>query len=417
MKFFMEVYGCTMNQGEARMMTERMRERGWTSADSVDEADLLLVVTCTVIGTTERKILKRLSNLVKYDKPMIVAGCMAEIQNEKIKEVAPQSELFGVHDILTNLDRLITKYSGSEPCAESIKRDEKSKVIGIVPIAQGCTNHCAYCIAKLARGDLRSYPKEKIIDNVRTELGKGAKEIRLTAMDTGCYGLDSGGNLAELINEVCKIDGDFRIRVGMANPENIQPIMDELINAYKNEKVYKFLHVPVQSGNDYVLKRMNRKYSVKDFLQIMDAFKNEFEDLIISTDIIVGFPGETESQFLDSLDLVDEVRPDIVNITRFSPRPGTPAQRMKDQIVGWQVKDRSRKLNNFRTEISRRNNERLVGREEKVLTIEYGKNNATVGRTSAYRPVVIFEDLPLGEFYNTKIVNHGVTYLVGEKVD
>jgi len=415
MKFFMEAYGCTMNQGEARMIAELMEECGWAQTSSVEQADLLVLATCTVIETTERKMLKRLRSMVSHNKPLLVAGCMAEVQKEVVKSIAPQSEFIDLHNIPNDLEELRAKYPSSRLPEDSTEMKGVRRIEGIVPIAQGCSAHCSYCIAKLARGDLTSYPIARILDHIEKELGKGAREIRLTAMDTASYGQDLDINLSELINNVCRIEGDFRVRVGMANPKSVRPILEDLIDAYDDEKVFKFLHLPVQSGNDNVLSRMNRGYSVEDFNHIVKAFRNDFKDLLLSTDIIVGFPGEDEEEFLDSLELVKKVRPDIVNITRFSPRSGTKAQRMKDQIVGWKVKERSRRLNSFRGEISRKNNERFIGRKEEVLTVEYGKNNATIGRTGAYRPVVIFDKLHLGEFLDVRIVDNGETYLIGEK--
>jgi MiaB-like tRNA modifying enzyme len=416
MRFFIEAYGCTMNQGEARMVSDMMRERGWSSADSLDDADLVFLVTCTVIGMTERRMLKRLSSLNGIGKPLVVAGCMPEVQAGKIREIAPDSNLLGVHDLEKNLPELISKLEKDSKPAPSLKAKGAERVIGIIPIAQGCTGRCTYCIAKLARGELSSYSSDSIVERARKELRMGAKELRLTALDTASYGIDSGSSLPFLINDVCNIEGDFRIRVGMANPDTVLPVLNPLIDSYKNEKVFKFLHLPVQSGNDEMIRSMGRNYSVGDFRNIVDAFRSEFEDLTLSTDIIVGFPGETEEVFLDSLDLVDEVRPDIVNVTRFSPRPGTPAAKMKGGVVGRIVKERSRRLNSLRAAVARSNSEVFIGREEGVLTLERGKNDSTVGRTDDYRTVVIPTKLPLGRFMNVRVVDHMGFYLIGERV-
>jgi MiaB-like tRNA modifying enzyme len=350
---------------------------------------------------------------------------MPEVQAGRIMEIAPDSNLLGVHDLEKNLPGLISRLEKDSKPAPSLKAGGEDRLIGIIPIAQGCAGRCTYCIAKLARGELSSYSPESILARIGKELemgakeGKelemGAKELRLTALDTASYGTDSGSSLPSLIKDVCNIEGDFRIRVGMANPDTVLPVLENMIDAYRNEKVFKFLHLPVQSGNDDMIRRMGRDYSVDDFRNIVESFRDEFEDLTLSTDIIVGFPGETEECFLDSLDLVDEVRPDIVNVTRFSPRPGTPAAKMKGAVVGRIVKERSRRLNSLRAAIASSNSETFIGRVENVLILERGKNDSTVGRTDAYRTVVIPEKLPLGKFVNIKIVSHVGFYLIGER--
>ncbi len=417
MKFFIEAYGCTMNQGEAGIMAEQMEERGWLRTGSIEEADILVIATCTVIGTTERRMVKRLKTLAQFDKPLIVAGCLGEIQGELVREVAPNSSIIGPLDFRNGLREVLDNI---RVCRTTGTEDRTAKtsdeVVAIVPIAQGCTSNCSYCIAKLARGDLESYATESIVEHVEKGLQRRAKEIRLTALDTATYGMDSGTNIPALIQEVCGLEGDFRVRIGMANPTHMVPILDELVTAYRNEKVFRFLHLPVQSGNDGVLKRMNRGYKVEDFVDIVKTFRNIHPDLSLSTDIIAGFPGESEEEFEDSLKLIKHVRPDIVNITRFSSRPGTRAQDMEAKVVGWRVKERSRRLNLLRAEISRKNNERFVGGRESVLTVEYGNRDATVARTGAYRPVVIFEKLPLGEFFEVEIVDNGETYLIGRRL-
>jgi MiaB-like tRNA modifying enzyme len=416
MRFYVEVYGCTMNQGEARLIMDMMEKRGWSLVDTAEDADLILLATCTVIGTTERRMMRRLRALREKRKPLIVAGCMAEIQAGKIREIAPKSKLLGVRDIEKNLPELISEFERDSQTLSSTRVKGEERVVGIVPIAQGCTGHCTYCITKLARGGLFSYPFEAILGQARREIENGAKELRLTALDTASYGTETDSSLPGLIQEVCSIEGKFRTRIGMANPDSVLPIKNELMDSYDNEKVFKFLHLPVQSGNDDIIESMGRHYRVVDFVNIVEAFRDRFEDLTLSTDIIVGFPGETEEEFLDSLDLVDEVRPDILNITRFSARPGTQAVKMKGQVVGRIVKERSRRLNSLRMAIASGNSEAMLGRTENVLTIEHGRNGSTVGRTCAYRTVVIPEKLPLGEFIRIKVVDSGGFYLIGKRI-
>ena len=274
---------------------------------------------------------------------------------------------------------------------------------------------CSYCITFLARGRLRSYPINEIKKTVQQALKQGCKEIQLTAQDTSSYGLDIRSNLGDLLNSICMInDDDFRIRVGMMNPCTCLKKLDSIIQGFNDSKIYKFLHLPVQSGDDEILSKMNRKYTVDDFHKIIQRFRERYPDVSISTDIIVGFPTETDEQFQHTIDLLKNVKPDIVNITRYSARPFTKAKTMKGRISTDVVKERSKKLTKLCNKISKKNNLKYINREYTVLITKRGKNNTIMGRMENYKPVVIPErNIELGSFINVKIIDATSTYLVG----
>jgi MiaB/RimO family radical SAM methylthiotransferase len=211
--------------------------------------------------------------------------------------------------------------------------------------------------------------------------------------------------LPELLKEILGIEKDFFLRLGMMNPEHVLPVLDELIKVYKNKKIFKFLHLPVQSGNDSILGLMKRRYHVDDFRKIISEFREDIPGITISTDIIVGFPTETDAQFQDSLNLVKELRPDVLNISRFQPRYGTEAAKMEGQVDGGVSKDRSRLLTDIFTNISRMNNERWIGWEGDILIDEKGKDGSWVGRNFAYKPIIIKGDHDLGEIVKVKVEN------------
>ena len=213
--------------------------------------------------------------------------------------------------------------------------------IEIVPISQGCLSYCSFCKTKHARGNLFSYSEKDIVRHISNAVKNGAKEIWLTSQDSSAYGLDISTNLARLLKRIVSIPRDFKLRVGMANPDYFKLFLDDFIEVLKNEKIFKFVHIPVQSGNNQVLKDMKRNYTVEDYKQIIDKIKKEIPSVTISTDIICGFPTETKEQFNDTLNLVKEIKPDIINIPRFWPRPGTVAARLK-QIDGGEIKRRTR---------------------------------------------------------------------------
>ncbi len=286
----------------------------------------------------------------------------------------------------------------------------------IVPISQGCLGNCTYCITKIARGQLDSYPIEEIADMVKAAVENGYREIQLTSQDTSIYGRDRGKSLPELLEKLCGISGDFRIRVGMMNPAGPGPIPRRLIRAYSSKKVFKFLHLPVQSGDNSIIRAMKRGYTLEDFKKIVKEFRAAFPELTLSTDIIVGFPGEDEAAFQRSVQLIEEIRPDLINITRYSERPGTEAAALPGKVHGGISKERSRVLTKLRFKISAEINSGFVGKEMRVLVTRKGRPGSVICRDDDYRTVVITKDLPVGEWHRVRIVDATEVYLKGEIV-
>ncbi|MEM2380713.1 MAG: tRNA (N(6)-L-threonylcarbamoyladenosine(37)-C(2))-methylthiotransferase [Candidatus Nezhaarchaeales archaeon] len=245
----------------------------------------------------------------------------------------------------------------------SLPRVRVNPVVGVIPISYGCLGSCTYCCVVLARGRLRSYSVGEIVERVKADLAEGVREFWLTAQDTGCYGRGAGTSLAELIEAVCAVDGDFKVRVGMMTPNMALSILESLIKAYKSEKVFKFVHLPVQSGDDHVLEKMRRFYTAADFKRVVNAFKAAFPEMTIATDIICGFPGEDEKAFEKTLRLIEEVKLDVVNVSKFFARPRTPAAAMKDAVPPTEIKRRSAILSSLAMKIALKRNREWVGWE------------------------------------------------------
>jgi MiaB-like tRNA modifying enzyme len=419
MRVYFEPYGCTLNYGEARMMEALVVSNKHSIVDDAKNADLLVLVTCTVIESTERRMFKRIHELLATSKPLVVAGCMATVQKNEISALSPDIHILPPGRLVDIVELCKKAKKGTlQPSSGSSVpaggRLAPRSVDAIVPIAQGCLGECTYCITRFARGELRSYPLNKITKSVSGFLSEGYREIRLTAQDTAAYGQDSGSSLPALVEKVSSIDGDFRVRIGMMNPSGLKKVMEKLIECYRSPKVFKFLHVPVQSGSDEILRKMKRDYSADEFCRLVGMFRSEFPDLTISTDIIIGFPGETDKHFGESYKLIEELKPEIVNITRYSPRPGTKAAKMDEQVPGGISKDRSRKLVKLRFEVSLKINGRFVGTKQRILITEVGKRDTLIGRTDAYRPVVIKEKAPLGSFVDVEITGAQSVYLEGK---
>ncbi|MFQ5911409.1 MAG: tRNA (N(6)-L-threonylcarbamoyladenosine(37)-C(2))-methylthiotransferase [Thermoplasmata archaeon] len=412
MRISVEAYGCTMNQGESRIMEELLENKGHEIV-SPREADASLILTCCVIESTERRMLKRIGDLEARKTPVLVGGCMASIMKEKVRNVAPDAVFISPGDV----DKVLSEVAETSDISREGQEERAilyDSIDAIVPIGQGCTEQCNYCITRLARGSLKSYPETEIVTIAEKRIAEGYKEIRLTSQDTAAYGKDIGSSLPSLMSKVSSLEEEFRIRIGMANITNLLPILSETIDAFASEKVYKFLHVPVQSGDDEMLSKMRRRYRVDDFIKVCDTFRAQHPDSTISTDIITGFPGETEEQFRASIELMEKVRPDIINVTRFSPREGTSAFEMDEKVPGWKSKERSRELTKLRSRISKERNSSFVESVFKVMTTEHVKSGTTMGRTDSYRPVVLPEILPLGVFCDAEIVSVTDAYLKGE---
>ncbi|MBU6996725.1 MAG: tRNA (N(6)-L-threonylcarbamoyladenosine(37)-C(2))-methylthiotransferase [Theionarchaea archaeon] len=407
MSIYLETYGCTMNKADSEIIKALLRPQ---ITESLEEADIAIINSCGVKGPTEHKIRKRIEEIKATNKPLIVAGCLPKISDLDVNVVGTN-----VYDIVEAVQKV------REGSAVHIIRDEKKNklcyprvgdgVNAIIPISEGCLGSCTYCAARFARGHLYSYPLESIVKTAREFISNGYKELQITSQDTGCYGtdLDAGERLHSLLEKLASLEGKFRIRVGMMNPNHTLDILEDLVSVYRHDKIYKFLHIPVQSGNDHILQAMNRKYTVDEFLTVCRAFRTEFPELYLCTDVIVGFPTETEEQFHDTLALVKKINPDKINVTRFSPRPKTEASKMP-QIPDWIKKERSRLLYKLRMDISLSINRRYVGESHEVLINQEGTVSPTmIGRLSNYKPVVCVGSM--GSFSRVTITGAAPTYL------
>ena len=243
----------------------------------------------------------------------------------------------------------------------------------------------------------------------------GIKEIQLSSQDASIFGLDKGKYLLpELLNKICKIKGNFKVRVGRMNPGHAKIILKDLIFAFKSEKIYKFLHLPLQSGDDRVLKSMNRSYRADDFLKIIGEFKKNFKDFLIATDVILGFPAEDEKAFLNTKKIIENIKPGVLHIFRFSPRRNTSALAMKD-LPDRIKKDRSRILTDIFYKNNLKENKKFLGKKIKVLVAEKRKNNTFLARTPSFRAVVL-KNVKLGEEIEVKIKDFKKNFLIGEKL-
>lgn len=413
MKIFVDVYGCTANKADASLIQGLLLEKKHSIVKNAKDADIILILTCTVINTTEQKIFSKLKKYKELRKTVIIAGCMASVQQDKIREILPKAKFLPPnysHHVIDLIEKEKTVFKDKNKTKFPKYFDS---ITSPIAIAEGCMFSCAYCITTLARGKLRSFPINEIKKDVKFAVKNNCKEIQITAQDTSSYGFDKNSNLGDLIRNITQVKGEYRIRIGMMNPYTCKKNLSSIINSYESSKVYKFVHLPVQSGDNNILEKMNRKYEIKDFIEIVEIFREKYPDITLATDVIVGFPSETDEQFQNTIRILKKVKPDITNITRFSARPKTAAKKMKGRIKTETVKERSRELTELCSKISHEQNKKHMNKTYKVLITEKGKNNTFVGRAENYKPVVLNEEVKIGRFYNIKITDFATTYLVG----
>ena len=336
-KVVIETYGCTLNQADSRIMGNLLKKNGYEVEYGryLKDADYIIINTCTVKTPTENKILYRLSKLRNLGKKLIVAGCLVSADKEKVVKLVPEASILTTSNVQDIVDVIESIKIGRNVIDDKYKRSEKlaygidnDSIIARIPISEGCLSNCTFCETKFARGPLNSFSEELILKAVENAVSNGAKEIELTSQDVGAYGLDRKTNIAELLQKVSDLDGEFMIRVGMLNPEHLHRYFDSLIEAYKSKKVYKFFHLPVQSGSDKILKDMGRRYTVDEFKSYVNEIRKKLS-ATIATDVIVGYPTESEEDFEKSIELLGEIKPEVVNISKFGARPHAPASKLK----------------------------------------------------------------------------------------
>ena len=425
-KIFFISFGCASNLADSEIMKGLLAKK-FKLVEKPEESDLIIINTCVVKTPTEKRMISKIKEFTEKGKPLIVAGCMPKTEKEIIEKINPKASLIGPNSIEKIVDASELALKGEKVVFLKdlrkpklcLPRIQKNKIIRIIQIAEGCAwRNCKYCIVKLARGKIFSYPLELIKKEAKQAIKEGNKEIWLTSQDTSSYGFESGNlKLPLLLKEICKIEGKFFVRVGMMNPLFTKRILDDLIEAYKNEKIFKFLHLPIQSFSEKVLEDMGRGYKPQDALEIIEKFYKTFPDLTFSTDIIVGFPSESEEDFEQTLKFIEKFKPDIVNISKFGPRPKTEAAKMKE-LPSSVVRKRSKEAFELTRKISLEKNQKWLGWEGECLIDEKGLKKGTfIARNFAYKPIIIKSKKNLlGSFEKIRITEAKSNYLIGELV-
>lgn len=398
-KIWVEAYGCSASIADSEMIMGLLKNAGYEIATSQSDSALNLIVTCSVKDNTEHKMVTRINSFTKAGKPLLVAGCLPKADRAMVEQLNPSASMMGPYSIEKTVDIVRSSLAGHRQVALddsgtdkiNIPRMRLNPVVSIIQIASGCMSQCTFCQTKLAKGSLRSYRMGDILRQIQFDVLKdGCKEIWLTSTDNGCYGKDNGSSLVDLLEACGSLEGDFKIRLGMMNPMYLPEIQDDLIELFKtNDKLFKFLHIPVESGSDRILRKMGRGHTRKAFLNAISAFRRKIPKMTISTDIIVGFPTESDEDFRETLNVVSKAEPDIINTTRYSARPGTESAKWKGVRVSSQVaKMRSGELYLLTKEIAKKRNS-LWKNWLGEIVIDEINGRVVQGRNYAYKPVVI----------------------------
>ncbi|BAA80529.2 MiaB homolog [Aeropyrum pernix K1] len=414
--YYLEVYGCSLSEFDALIMASRLEEAGYRRVARPEDADVILVNTCAVRLDTEQRIAERLEKLRLQlpDRKYVVAGCLVKARPGLVARLVPEASLLAPQAVERVLDAVDALESGRRLVVLDGRRDTRSMpqlpitdAVVTVMIQEGCLGDCSFCITKVARRQVRSYSPRVIVERVREAVEKGAREIRLTGTDVAVYGVDLPGkpNLADLVAAILeKVEGDYRIRVGMMTPDQVEPYLDSLLDVYRDERVYKYFHLPVQSGDDEVLKIMKRNYTVSEYKAIHRRIKSRFPDAMIATDIIVGHPGETWEAFWNTVRLVEELRFEKVHLAQYSLRPHTEAASM-EQVPDSVKKERSRILGKIVAEIGLEINGSYVGRRVRALVTERSwREGSMTGRLDNYTPIILpYEERAMGRWVYAEV--------------
>ena len=438
-KYSILTMGCQLNENDSEKLSGMIEEMGYTRTENIEEADLIVFNTCCVRENAEDKLFGKLGEVkkIKEKRGTIIAigGCMMQEEHivEKLQKSYPFFDIvFGTHtlhkfpqdlyNIILNKKRIedIINIDGEIVEGLPIKRDDKIKAS--VTIMYGCNNFCSYCIVPYVRGRERSRKAEDILKEVQELADKGYKEITLLGQNVNSYmRMEKVENknekitsFAELLYEVNKIEGIERIRFVSPHPKDFT---DDVIEAIKKcDKVCKLIHLPLQSGNTKVLKEMNRKYTKEQYLNLVEKMKKEIPNVTFSTDIIVGFPGETDEEFEDTLDVVEKVNFEQVYMFIYSRRVGTPGDKMPNQVPEEIKHKRFDRLKELVESQIEENNQKYVGTIQKVLVEGTSKNNPNMltGRTDSNKVVIFEGDKELiNKIIDLKIVSEHMWYLKG----
>ncbi len=427
-KVLIETHGCTLNQSDSEIMAAVLKgngvevEHGAYSAAKAGKYDYVIINTCTVKKQTEQRITDRLQRFKSMGKRLVVTGCMASANSEMVARVAPKASIIGasnitkIHDVILSDSR--QEYLGYARVQKPAFLNATGSVIARIPISEGCLSSCTFCETKFARGPLNSFDESTILKAISMAATAGSKEIELTSQDVGAYGADKKTNIAALASGASRIEGNFLMRIGMLNPEHLHKYIDDLILAFNEpgSKLFRFVHLPVQSGSNKVLKDMERRYTVEEFSHYFNELRQKVKGISIATDVIVGYPTESATDYDETAAMLNYLKPTITNISKFSRRPHARASALV-QINANEVKRRSTELSRTVRSMQHMEYAKEMGNRINVMITEKS-GSMTSGRDAYYRPVGVMnaEGMALGETVEAEVTGSSYACIVAKAV-
>ncbi len=418
-KIYIETYGCSSNQMDSQIMRSLLSKE-YQLVGAADASDLIIINTCTVKQATENKERHRINHLQKMKKKLVIAGCMPEAARQKVEDIAPHASLISTNHVMdiasvveNTLDNQKTVLLGKDKKPKTLlPKQDVNPAVRILEIQSGCDYFCNFCATKLAKGANYSYPNRDIIKEISLAVKRGIKEFWITGQEIAGY--NDGVNLPQLIEKItARVEGNYFLRLGMMHPNSLMPIVDELIEVYKDERVFKFLHLPIQSGSNKILHEMQRKSGVEEFCEIIKRFRKAIPRITVWTDVIVGFPTEDEEDFQSTCDLLNEIKPDYTNVSQYGIRNNTKASKMR-QLPTKVKKERTKIISELVNKIHLEQNRKWVGWHGKAIVDEFNPSRDNfVARNISYKPIALQSGSALGDIVDVKIVDARATCLFG----
>ena len=414
--------GCKVNTYESEYIRNILEQRGYEIKDFTDKCDIYIINTCTVTNTSDTKSSKMLRRARKENPDAIIVAMGCFIESNKDNPIPGIDIVIGnrdkdkvpdlIDEYLKNKERIIRLYKGRTDIFEDMYiTNFPGRTRAFVKIQDGCDNFCSYCIIPFVRGKCRSKDKDKVIEEITTLVNNGYKEVVLTGIHTGSYGRDLDISFADLINEIIKIEGLNRLRISSIEATELN---EDILNILKNSNIIvDHLHIPLQAGSDEILKSMNRKYDLKYFEDKIAEIRSIRPDISITTDIIVGFPGETEELFKETLNTVKRINFSKVHVFPYSERKGTKSERLPNKIPSNIKKDYVKRLIELSKELEIEYASKFIGKELEIL-VEQTKDDFSYGHTSNYLNVKVKGNLPHNELIKVKITSVDYPNVIGE---
>ena len=420
MKVFLETYGCNFNVVTSEIMAAILKNKGYQLAKEED-AELVILNTCAIKGETERKTLKRISELKDSNKLVLVTGCLPELAKEKIEEINPEASIVGlasttyIADVVEKMKegKQVIRLNDAPRSLVNLERVRINPITGHVLIAEGSNDNSRFSVERIAHGSLISYQPDAIMKDVLHALQNGAKEITLTALDVAAYGSDSSISLPALLRKIHGIPGNFKVKLDQMQMKNILPILDDLILSFNSPKIYRHLDLVLHSGSNKILKEMNCGYTIEEFNLVVSAFRKKFPNMCLSMEIIVGWPGETDEEFQQTLDSLKMVKPDSIEVYPFVPRVGTQASKLQ-QIPSWKIKTRLTEVEHFAKQLMAEKNKQWENWAGDATVLEKTPLGC-LARNFVYKPIYLPHG-NLGDEVKVKVIETKEDHLVGQIV-